>query len=253
MLRKILILLFCLNLISSLITLGRKEKQKNDDYLRVSTTFEELDQIMSHSEFHEVWKKVRNNILNGEMDPELLDEFEKIRPIEMREKDKEKNYDDEFDELDYDLILGSSSSSCLLSKEKTTDILEKDYGILDNNPNEDQFFKKFEALKTIMGNMTIFSNDSLKKLLNCLFVQSDFNILKTELSNTFAKKITLFSMVIILANLALFISIMFGVIIVSNYKGSNEPEEIENHDRHIKMKVSDPRNNMDSSSAQIRK
>ena len=92
---------------------------------------------MSHSEFHEVWKKVRNNILNGEIDPALLDEFEKIRPIEMREKDKDENYDDE---LDYDLILGSSSSFCLLSKEKTTEILEKDYGIIDNNPNEEMRF-----------------------------------------------------------------------------------------------------------------
>ena len=80
---------------------------------------------MSHSEFHEVWKKVRNNILNGEMDPALLDEFEKIRPIEMREKDKQENYDDELDELDYDLILGSSSSSCLLSKKKNNRNIRK--------------------------------------------------------------------------------------------------------------------------------
>ena len=137
MLRKILILSFCLNLISSLISLGRNKKQKNEDHLRVITTFEELDQIMFHSEFNEIWKKVRNNIKNGKMDPELEEEFEKMRPKEMRKKDKEENYDDE---LDYDLILGSSSDSCLLSKEKTTEILERDYGIIDNDPKEEMRF-----------------------------------------------------------------------------------------------------------------
>ena len=116
---------------------------------------------------------------------------------------------------------------------------------------------KINNLYKIIGNLRIVNDflkkDNLEQFLNCRFVQSDFIILITELKDSFAKKITLISMTIILANLASFLSIMFGIIIVSNYKGNNEPEELENHDRHIKMKVSDPRNNMDSSSAQIRK
>ena len=90
---------------------------------------------MSHSEFQEVWKKVRNNIKNGEMAPELEDEFENIRPEELKEKNE--NYDND---LDYDIILGSSSDSCLLSKDETTKILEKDYGIIDNDPKEEMRF-----------------------------------------------------------------------------------------------------------------
>ena len=116
---------------------------------------------------------------------------------------------------------------------------------------------EFKNLNEVMENMKSINDflkvDNLKKNINCKFVQSDFMILITELKDSFAKKITLLAMVIILANLAAFLSIMFGIIIESNYKGNNEPEEIESRDRHIKMKMSDPRNNMDSSSAQIRK
>ena len=108
---------------------------KNNDSSKVILTFEEFDQIMSHSEFNEVWKKVRNDVKDGKMPPELEDKFEKIRPEEIKEeKDINENYDDD---LDYDLILGSSSESCLLSKEKTTEILKRDYGIIDNNPREE--------------------------------------------------------------------------------------------------------------------
>ena len=130
MFRKMLLLLFFIHTVSSFL-LGNFRSKENIDSSKVIKTFEEFDQIMSHSEFQEVWKKVRNNIKNGEMAPELEDEFENIRPEELKEKDE--NYDDD---LDYDIILGSSSDSCLLSKDETTKILEKDYGIIDNDPKE---------------------------------------------------------------------------------------------------------------------
>ena len=130
MFRKMLLVLLFIHLVSSLL-FDNYRSEENIDSSKVIKTFEELDQIMSHSEFQEVWKKVRNNIQNGEMAPELEDEFENIRPEELKENDE--NYDDD---IDYDIILGSSSDSCLLSKEETTKILEKDYGIIDNDPKE---------------------------------------------------------------------------------------------------------------------
>ena len=134
----------------------------------------------------------------------------------------------------------------------------EDYYKQFNTEYKDNNGEPFNKLNKILENLKIINDflkkDNLSKNLNCRFFQSDFIILITELKDSFAKKITLMSMAIILANLASFISIMFGIIIVSNYKGNNEPEDLESRDRHIKMKANDPRNNnMDSSSAQIRK
>ena len=124
-----------------MISFDKKKPKQENDSLKIMTTFEELDQIMSQSEFKKVWEKVRLNIKNGEMVPELENEFRKIRPEEIIEEEEDifKEDNDNFidDNDDDDVILGASSESCLLSKEKTTEILEREYNIIDNNPTEE--------------------------------------------------------------------------------------------------------------------
>ena len=83
MAHKILIVALYFTLVTCLMPFDKnKQKQKNES-LKIMTTFEELDQIMSQSEFKKVWEKARLNIKNGEMVPELEDEFRKIRPEEI--------------------------------------------------------------------------------------------------------------------------------------------------------------------------
>ena len=107
---------------------------ENNKPLKLTATFEELDLIMSHSEFSKAWEKVRNNIKNEEINPELQKEFEDIKPEELKNKEN-------LDNLKIDDLLGSSNSdSCLLSKEETTDILKNKYNIIDNDPKEEVRF-----------------------------------------------------------------------------------------------------------------
>lgn len=120
-----------------------------------------------------------------------------------------------------------------------------------NSQNKDQFDK----INEIINNMTEFYHNfevnNFTSIFNCEFFRWDFEILTSELNDCLVKKITLFSMVIIVADLISFISIFFGYIIVTNYKGSSneEPER----DRHIQMNPKRTRQNMDSSSDNLRR
>ena len=122
--QKVIIVIITFNLISSLISLDNKNSQK-ELFIDIKT-FEELDQIMSHSEFNKVWEKVRTNIKNSEIDEESQREFKEFRANHFKENDEDlKNIDD-------DILLGSSNSeldseSCLLSPEETTKLLKDRY------------------------------------------------------------------------------------------------------------------------------
>ena len=101
-------------------------------------------------------------------------------------------------------------------------------------------------------------NDYLKKgnlenLLNCKFVGSDFDILVDELNNSLVKKLLLYSFIIIIADLASVISIFFGIQVIKNYKGQSEPQQIETSEKRTKSRSKDTKNNMDSSSDNLRK
>ena len=125
--QKLLLLVLSFNIIFALINLNENNKP-----LKLTATFEELDLIMSHSEFSKAWEKVRNNIKNEEINPELQKEFEDIKPEELKNKENLDNT-----QIDDDILLGSSNSdSCLLSKEETTDILRNKYDIIDDNPKD---------------------------------------------------------------------------------------------------------------------
>ena len=131
-----------------------------------------------------------------------------------------------------------------------------DYKTQSDFTGNQELSNSFNDLNLTMKNIKdlneYFNEDNLKNTLNCKFFQWDFDILTNELNSSFAKKYIFFSMVIIIADLASFLSIMFGII-VSNYKVQNDPEVSDSNDKHIKMKPNDIRYNMDSSSAQIKK
>ena len=131
-----------------------------------------------------------------------------------------------------------------------------DYKTQSDFTGSKQLSNSFNDLNLTMKNIKdlneYFNEDNLKNTLNCKFFQWDFEILTNELKTSFPKKYIFFSMVIIIADLASFLSIMFGIT-VSNYKVQNDPEVSDSNDKHIKMKPNDIRYNMDSSSAQIKK
>lgn len=111
--------------------------------------------------------------------------------------------------------------------------------------------KILEQLKDLNDNL---NSEDLDKIFNCNFVGSDFNILIDEINDSLAKKLSLYSLIIIIANLASVISIFFGITVINNYRGgpstikNNEPEERQNKSRNREVK-----NNMDSSSDHLRK
>ena len=114
----------------------------------------------------------------------------------------------------------------------------------------------YEKLDDILKNLKNIDNDlakeNINKIFNCSYFKRDFDILLKELKDTLAKKLSLFALGIIVADLAAFLAIFFGVLIASNYTGKNEVEP-ESQDRHIKMKIKDNRPNLDSSSDNFRK
>ena len=117
--------------------------------------------------------------------------------------------------------------------------------------------KAFEELDEVLKNLKNL-NDYLKKgnlenLLNCKFVGSDFDILVDELNNSLVKKLLLYSFIIIIADLASVISIFFGIQVIKNYKGQSEPQQIETSEKRTKSRSKDTKNNMDSSSDNLRK
>ena len=127
---KAILILLLINISSSLINFDSKSKKEKED-LKIINSFEELDEIMSHSEFSKIWKKYSQKLRNGEIDPDAQREFEEIQPEEYKENDLEENIDD-------DIILGSSETeSCLLSEQETTRLLKEKYDITNNQPKED--------------------------------------------------------------------------------------------------------------------
>ena len=96
------------------------------------------------------------------------------------------------------------------------------------------------------------SPNNLNTIFNCAFVNIDFEVLAGELNDSLSKKLTLFSLVIIVIDLAMFVSILFGLLFVINYKGEDGLEEIKSHERQGKSHSRDTKNNNDISSDNLR-
>ena len=95
--------------------------------------------------------------------------------------------------------------------------------------------------------------DQLSKILNCQFMRLDYDIITKEINDRLAKTLVLFAIIIIISDLAAFVSILFGLLFVINYKGQNDFEEVKSHERNNKSQSRDTRNKMDSSSENLRK
>jgi len=110
-----------------------------------------------------------------------------------------------------------------------------------------------DALKSLKNLNDNLKDESLKNLLNCKFVGNDFDILVDELNDSLVKKLLLYSYIIIIADLASVISIFFGIQVIKNYKGQSEPQQIETSEKRTKSRSKETKNNMDSSSDNLRK
>lgn len=113
----------------------------------------------------------------------------------------------------------------------------------------------FEDLNQII-NKTKDLNENLKnlnKIFDCQFFKKDFKVILDELKDNVAKKLTFFSMVIIIVGLVSVITIFLGISIINNYRRKNELLEQKSQDRHIKMQTKETKPNMNSSSDQLRK
>ena len=140
------------------------------------------------------------------------------------------------------------------------DVFNENYS---NFIKEEDFNKKDElkiayeklddALKSLKNLNDNLKEESLKNLLNCKFVGNDFAILVDELNDSLVKKLLLYSYIIIIADLASVISIFFGIQVIKNYKGQSEPQPIETSERKTKSRSKETKNNMDSSSDNLRK
>ena len=133
-----------------------------------------------------------------------------------------------------------------------SEFLEEYKKMEKTDPNKSDYDKMNEIRLNIKNLKNSLSGDNiLDKIFDCKFFQWDFEILTKELKDSISKNLTLYSLIIIVADLVAFISLFFGIIIVNNYKGKDV--EPESHDRHIQMNVKGARPNMDSSSDNLRK
>ena len=117
---------------------------------------------------------------------------------------------------------------------------------------EGQIKEKYDALEKKLVVFENLINNFNEETLNCSFFQKDLQILLDELKKGVSEKLTLLSLVIIIADLAAVMSIMIGISIISNYK-KNAPKEITMQDKHIKMQSQGSKRNMDSSSDNLKK
>ena len=155
---KVILILLLINISSSLINIDSKSKKEKED-LKIINSFEELDEIMSHSEFSKIWKKYIQKLRNAEIDPDVQREFEEMQPEDYKENDIEENIDD-------DIILGSSDTeSCLLSEQETTRLLKEKYDITNNQPKEEIRFirEKCHPVVLILGMIST----KLQVRINC--------------------------------------------------------------------------------------
>ena len=137
------------------------------------------------------------------------------------------------------------------------DFKEKYEQLKSESPQRENLIKAYDQLNVIINELVELNKNLSKKqmgkLLNCAFIRVDLSITLDEINDSFSKKLVLFSIVIIIADLAAFVSISFGLLFVVNYKGPNEFEEVKSHERNNKSHSRDTKNKMDSSSENLRK
>ena len=145
--------------------------------------------------------------------------------------------------------------------------IDEDYKDFEENyssfKDEEEFKNKadlvraYEGLEEILKKLKYLNDnlnsENLDKILNCNFVGIDFNILIDEINDSLAKKLSLYSLVIVIADLASVISIFFGITVINNYKEQSVVQNNESNKRENKSRNREVKNNMDSSSDNLRK
>ena len=114
----------------------------------------------------------------------------------------------------------------------------------------EQLDKEIDVIRELNNNLEA---EQLSRILNCQFMRVDYDIITKEINDCLAKTLVLFSILIIISDLAAFVSILFGLLFVINYKGQNDFEEVKSHERNNKSQSRDTKNKMDSSSENLRK
>lgn len=135
---------------------------------------------------------------------------------------------------------------------------ENNYSIIKEQSSEKpKLFDAYNKLREVINELVELNNnlskEQMSKLLDCKFIRVDLSITLDEIKDSLSKKLLLFSIIIIIADLAAFVSILFGLLFVVNYKGPNEFEEVKSHERNNKSHSRDTKNKMDSSSENLRK
>ena len=128
----------------------------------------------------------------------------------------------------------------------------------EESEKKNNLVKAYEGLEQILKKLKYLNDNlnsnNLDKIFNCKFVGSDFNILIDEINDSLAKKLSLYSLVIIIADLASVISILFGITVINNYKGQSVVvQNIETNERGNRSRNREVKKNMDSSSDNLRK
>ena len=113
----------------------------------------------------------------------------------------------------------------------------------------DELYSGIKTMEELNSNL---NEKEINKLFNCQYVKYDYNILLDELKSSVAKLSSLLSLIIIIADLAAAISILFGIIVINNYKGKNERQKVEVNVNQNKSKSRETNNNIDCSSDNLR-
>ena len=113
----------------------------------------------------------------------------------------------------------------------------------------DELYSGIKALKELNSNLNA---QEINKIFDCNFVKYDFNILLDEIKNSVAKLFSLLSLIVIVADIAAVISILFGIIVINNYKGKNGKQEVQVNANQDKSKSRETKDIIDSSSYNLR-
>ena len=125
----------------------------------------------------------------------------------------------------------------------------KDKNKIDIMEAYDELYSGIKAMVELNSNL---NSKEINKIFDCNYVKYDFNILLDEIKSSVAKLSCLLSLIIIVADLAAAISILFGIIVINNYKGENIRHGVQTTVNQNKSKSRETNNINDSSSDNLR-
>ena len=125
----------------------------------------------------------------------------------------------------------------------------KDKNKIDIMEAYDELYSGIKAMVELNSNL---NSKEINKIFDCNYVKYDFSILLDEIKSSVAKLSCLLSLIIIVADLAAAISILFGIIVINNYKGENIRHGVQTTVNQNKSKSRETNNINDSSSDNLR-